>query len=53
MNATSSTTEGGNQAIGEVAIHIQEACLAAQDDSTEAEDFSSFRLNYVRVARAG
>ncbi|HZB00435.1 MAG TPA: hypothetical protein VE308_05385 [Nitrososphaera sp.] len=31
MNATSSTTEEGNQAIGEVAIHIQEACLAAHN----------------------
>lgn len=27
--------------------------LEAQDDSTEAEECSSFRLNYVRVARAG
>jgi hypothetical protein len=32
MNTTSSTTEGGNQAIGEVAIHIQEACLAAHNN---------------------
>ena len=31
MNTTN-TTAGGNQAIGEVAIHIQEACLAAQNN---------------------
>jgi hypothetical protein len=30
MNTTS-TTDEGNQAIGEVAIHIQEACLAAHN----------------------
>ena len=31
MNTTG-TTDEGNQAIGEVAIHIQEACLAAQNN---------------------
>jgi hypothetical protein len=31
MNTTN-TTAGGNQAIGEVAIHIQEACQAAQNN---------------------
>jgi hypothetical protein len=33
MNTTG-TTDEGNQAIGEVAIHIQEACLAAQNNDT-------------------
>ena len=31
MNTTS-TTSGGDQAIGKLAIHIQEACLAAQNN---------------------
>lgn len=32
MNTTSSTTAGENETIGEIAIHIQEACLAAQNN---------------------
>jgi hypothetical protein len=31
MNTTSNTA-GGDQATGEIAIHIQEACLAAQNN---------------------
>jgi hypothetical protein len=31
MNATN-TTDEGNQAIGEIAIHIQEACVAAHNN---------------------
>lgn len=53
MNTTG-TTDEGNQAIGEVAIHIQEACLAAQNNDIPGVLLHlNLALDALNAVRAG
>ncbi len=53
MNTTS-TTDDGNQAIGEVAIHIQEACLAAHNNDIPGVLLHlNLALDALNAVRAG
>ena len=51
---TTSTTDEGNQFIGELAIHIQEACLAAQNNDIPGVLLHlSLALEALNAVRAG
>jgi hypothetical protein len=54
MNTTSSTIDEGNQAIGELAIHIQEACIAAHNNDIPGVLLHlNFALDALNAVRAG
>ncbi len=54
MNTTSSTVDEGNQAIGELAIHIQEACIAAHNNDIPGVLLHlNLALDALNVVRAG
>jgi hypothetical protein len=54
MNTTSSITDEGDQAIGELAIHIQEACLAAHNNDIPGVLLHlNLALDALNAVRAG
>ena len=54
MNTTSSTIDEGNQAIGELAIHIQEACIAAHNNDIPGVLLHlNLALDALNAVRAG